>query len=183
MKQILFIMTLLALTGCGGASKQYLLSVSPASVSHASKRQVQIGVDKIIVPGYLEESQIAVQKGAGEISYRSEIWAVPTAKALTSTLIRSLQKKFSNPSVYLFPWDVEKENGIRVKVTINQFIYNSGNGSVSLEATYFVKRIGSSHKRSYMFNTAVGSVADTPSIVQAMDAAFGRLIEEIGQKL
>ena len=181
MKQILFVIILLALTGCGGASKQYLLSVSPTSVSHASKRQVQIGVDKIIVPGYLEESQIAVQKGAGEISYRSEIWAVPTAKALTNTLIRSLQKKFSNPSVYLFPWDVEKENGIRIKVTINQFIYS--NGTVSLEATYFVKRIGSSHKRSYMFRTAVGSAADTPSVVQAMDAAFGRLIEEIGRRI
>ena len=181
MKQIIFVMTLLVLTGCGGVSRQYLLSVSPTSISHASKRQVQIGVDKIIVPGYLEESQIAVQKGAGEISYRSEIWAVPTAKALTSTLIRSLQKKFSNPSVYLFPWDAEKENGVRVKVTINQFIYS--NATVSLEATYFVKRIGSSHKRSYMFTTAVGSAADTPSIVQAMDTAFGRLIEEIGRKL
>ena len=181
MKQTLLIVLLLAMAGCGGASRQYLLSVSPTSISHTSKRSVQIGVDKIIVPGYLEESQIAIQKHAGEISYRQEIWAVPTAKALTNTLIHSLQKKFSNPNIYLFPWDVEKETGIRVKVTINKFIY--GDGTVSLEATYFIKRIGSNHKRSYMFSTNILSASDTPSIVQAMDTAFARLIEEIGQRV
>ena len=181
MKQMIIIVLALILAGCGTASRQYLLAVNPTSVSTASKRSVQIGVDKIAVPGYLEESQIATQKSAGEISYRDEIWAVPTAKALTNTLIRALQKKFSNPNVYLFPWDVEKENGIRVKVTINQFIYS--HGMVSLEATYFIKRIGSSRKRSYMFSASIPSVSDTAAIVQAMDAAFGRLIEEIGQRL
>ena len=181
MKQILFVTMLLVLVGCGGASKQYLLSVSPTSISHASKRSVQIGVDKITVPGYMEESQIAIQKDAGEISYRSEIWAVPTPKALTNTLIRSLQKKFSNPNVYLFPWDVEKETGKRVKVTINQFIYS--HGAVTLEATYYIKRIGSTHKRSYMFSTQVASSEDTASIVQAMGRAFGKLVEEIGNRI
>jgi len=181
MRKTAWILLLLMLAGCGGASTQYLLSVDSEKISHRSHKNVQIAVDKVTVPGYMEESQIAIQKSGGEISYRSEIWAVPTAKALTSTLIRSLQKKFSNPSVYLFPWDVERENGIRVKVTINQFIYS--NGIVFLEATYFIKRIGSSHKRSYMFSTQVASAADTASIVQAMDIAFGRLVEEIGQRI
>ena len=181
MRQIAWMILLLILAGCGGPSTQYLLSVDSTKISKRSHKNVQIAVDKVTVPGYMEESQIAIQKSGGEISYRSEIWAVPSAKALTSTLIRSLQKKFSNPNVYLFPWDVEKESGIRVKVTINQFIYN--NGTVSLEATYFIKRIGSSHKRSYLFSTRVTSGADTATIVQAMRIAFGRLVEEIGRKL
>jgi len=178
---MIVIALMLLLSGCGGASKQYLLSVDRTTVSQSAKRTVQIGVDKVTVPGYLEESQIAIEKAGGEISYRSEIWAVPTAKALTNTLIRALQKKFSNPNVYLFPWDVEKETGLRVKVTINRFIYSQGH--VTLEATYFIKRIGSRHKRSYMFTTSVPSSEDTVSIVQAMDRAFGKLIEEIGHRL
>jgi len=181
MRQMILIGLVLMIAGCGGASRQYLLSVDTSLISHGAKKGIQIGVDKITVPGYMEESQIAIQKGAGEISYRSEIWAVPTAKALTSTLIRALQKKFSNPNVYLFPWDVEKENGLRIKVTLNQFIYH--HGSVSLEATYFIKRIGSTHKRSYIFSTRVASGESTAAIVQAMGVAFAKLVEEIGRKL
>jgi len=181
MRQIAWIILIVILAGCGGVTTQYLLSVDSSNVSLRSHRNLQIAVDKIAVPGYMEESQIAIRKAGGEISYRREIWAVPTAKALTNTLIHALQKKFSNPNVYLFPWDVEKENGIRVKVTINQFIYS--HGMVSLEATYFIKRIGSSRKRSYIFSASIPSASDTAAIVQAMDAAFGRLIEEIGQRL
>ncbi len=181
MREMLVVALLLLLSGCGGVSKQYLLSVDHMSVPQKAKRSIQIGVDKVTVPGYLEESQIAIEKAGGEISYRSEIWAVPTDKALTNTLIRALQKKFSNPNVYLFPWDVEKETGLRVKVTISRFIYS--HGQVVLEATYFIKRIGSRHKKSYMFTTSVPSSEDTASIVQAMDRAFAKLIEEIGHHL
>lgn len=142
---------------------------------------IQIGVDKVTVPGYMEESQIATQKEGTQISYREEIWAVPTPKALTNTLIQSLQKKFSNPNVFLFPWDVEKEGGVRVKVTVNRFIYHQGR--VSLEASYYIKRIGSSRKQSYLFNTALASGADTASIVETMGRAFGKLTEEIGERI
>ena len=181
MRQIALIVLFLMMAGCGGASKQYLLSVDMSGISRGTKSGMQIGVDKVTVPGYMEESQIAIQKPRGEISYRSEIWAVPVEKALTSILIRSLQRKFSNPNVYLFPWDIEKERGTRVKATLNQFIYTKG--TVLLEATYFIKRIGSTHKRSYMFTTQVNSSDDTASIVQAMGVAFGKLVEEIGRKL
>jgi uncharacterized lipoprotein YmbA len=181
MRQTALMTLLLILVGCGGASKQYLLSVDDSRISQRTKKHIQIGVDKVTVPGYMEESQVATEKSGGEINYRNEIWAVPTSKALTTTLIRSLQRKFSNPNVYLFPWDVEKENGIRVKVTLNRFIYS--NGRVILEATYFIKRIGSKHKKSYMFTTQVTSGSNTSAVVQAMGVAFGKLVEEIGRRL
>ncbi|NKQ40275.1 MAG: hypothetical protein HF962_01740 [Sulfurovum sp.] len=181
MKQSILLIVVFILLGCTVASKQYLLSVDSKNISKKSPRNIQIGVDKVAVPGYMEESQIATQKAGGEISYRSEIWAVPTPKALTSTLIGALQKKFSNPNVHLFPWDIERERGIRVKVTINRFIY--GDGSVYLEATYFIKRIGSKSKRSYIFNTQISSRDDSASIVQSMGIVFGKLVEEIGRKI
>ncbi len=182
MKQIIFtVVSMVAIIGCVGSSKQYMISADGLTLSKSMPKQMQIAVDKISVPSYMEESRIAIDQGGGQISYRDEIWAVSPSKSLTTTLIRSLQKKFSNPNVYLFPWDVEKERGIRIKVTINRFIY--GNGAVHLEATYFIKKIGSNHKKSYLFSTEVNSGSDTPSIVQAMQTAFGRLIEDIGSKL
>jgi len=181
MRTLWITLILFVLLGCGGASKQYLLSVDSAKITASRHKSIQIGVDKITVPGYMEESKIAIRTSPAQIEYRSEIWAVPTAKSLTDSLIRTLQKKHSNPNVYLFPWDIEKERGKRVKVTINELIYN--NGVVILEATYFIKRIGSSSKKSYLFSTQIPSQNDTDSIVQAMGSAFGRLVEEISGKI
>ncbi len=173
--------TLFAMLGCGGASRQYLLSVDMAQVTMSKHKSIQIGVDKVTVPGYMEESKIAIRKSPAEIEYRSEIWAVPTAKSLTDSLIRTLQKTLSNPNVYLFPWDIEKESGKRVKVTINELIYS--NGVVILEATYFIKRIGSSNKKSYFYSTQVNSREDAASIVEAMGRAFARLVAELSGKI
>ncbi|HIP60929.1 MAG TPA: membrane integrity-associated transporter subunit PqiC [Sulfurovum sp.] len=181
MKTAIFIVLSFVILGCTGSSKQYILSVDNSSLQSITKKNTQIGVDKVSVPGYMEENRIAIQESAGAITYSSDIWAVPTAKALTQTLIRTLQKRFSNPNVYLYPWDIERENGIRVKVTINSFIYS--NGTVNLEATYFTKRIGSKSKRSHMYSTQVPSSSDTAAIVKAMSIAFGRLSADIAQKI
>jgi uncharacterized lipoprotein YmbA len=166
--------------GCGSSS-QYLLSIDSSSIAKSSKRSTQIGIDKITVPGYMEENQIAIEKSTAEISYRSGIWAVPVAKALTQTMISSLQKRFSNPNIYLYPWDIERERGTRAKVSINRFIYSAD--SVQLEATYFIKRIGSRSKRSYMFSTKVPSGSDTASIVKAMNRAFSKLVDDVARHI
>jgi len=175
------IISLSVLLGCGTATKQYLLSADTTQLVASRHKRIQIGVDKVTVPGYMEENKIAIRKSATEIVYRDAIWAVPAAKSLTDSLIHSLQKKLSNPNVYLFPWDIEKERGKRVKVVINEFIYS--HGIVTLDATYFIKRIGSSSKKSYLYTTHIASQNDTASIVQAMGKAFARLADEIGNRI
>ncbi len=181
MKNILLLITLLALSGCGGSTKQYILSTDSLIIGHKAHTRMQIGVDKIAVPGYLDENKIAVEKNPEEISYLDDVWAVPTSKALTDTLIHTLQKKFSNPNIYLYPWGTEKESGRRIKVTINKFIYSGTN--VVLETSYFIEHIGGSGKHSYLYSTAVASKNDTTSIVHAMDLAFARLINQISNKI
>ncbi len=181
MKTTIFILLSFVLLGCTGSSKQYILSVDSSTIYTMGKKSTQIGVDKVTVPGYMEESRIAVGKNGGEISYSDAIWAVTTAKALTQTLIRTLQKRFSKPYIYVYPWDIERENGIRTKVTIHSFIY--ANGLVTLEATYFIKRIGSKNKKSHMYSTQVASSSDTASIVNAMSRAFGKLSVDIAQNI
>lgn len=180
MKSVILIIVMFAIGGCG-SSKQYMLTVDNSVLSKTGKKSMQIGVDKVSVPGYMEESQIAIEESSGEISYRSDIWAVPTAKALTQTMISSLQKKFSNPNVYLYPWDTEQEKGLRIKVTINRFIYT--NGSVRLDGTYFIKPIGRKAKPSYMFSTKIESSSDTASIVHGMNRAFAMLINDVSRHM
>jgi len=180
MRNMILIAIALLVVGCG-SSKQYMLSVDSSTLATSHKRSMQIGIDSISVPGYMEESQIAIEESAGQISYRSDIWAVPTSKALTQTMISTLQKKFSNPNVHLYPWDIERERGIRDKETISRFIYS--NGAVHLEATYFVKRIGSRSKKSYMYSTKVVSSDDTASIVQAMSSAFAKLVDDVARHI
>jgi len=179
MRRLLPGIVLFIVVGCGITPKQYLISVERPTTSKSN--HTQIGIDKIIVPGYMEESKIAIKKSGEEIEYRNGIWAVPVSKALTQALIRSLQQRQSNPNIHLYPWDIERERGKRVKVTISEFIYKDG--AVTLEATYFIKRIGSNHKKSYMFTTRVNSDSSTAAIVEAMSRAFSRLVGELGSRL
>jgi len=181
MKIIISTIMVFILFGCGGGGNQYLLS--PDSLVGVSKHKSSssIGVDKISVPGYMEESKIATEISAGEMHFMDSKWAVPTSKALTSTLIRSLQKRFHNPNVQLYPWDIEREGGKRVKVIINDFIYS--NGTVRLEAVYSILHIGSSRKRSYIYDTKVASAKDAASIVKAMNRAFAKLVNQIANKI
>jgi len=180
MRYTLYTVLILLLAGCGGGGNQYLLSMD-SQVKYYKKSSIQIGVDKISVPGYMEESKIATEVSQGEIHYLDSKWAVPTSRALTQTLIRTLQKRFKNPNVQLYPWDIDTQNGVRVKVIINDFIY--ANGQVRLEAVYSIMRIGSSSKRSYIYHTAVVSAEDIPSIVHAMSRAFAKLSLHISKKI
>jgi len=180
MRYILYTVLILILAGCGGGGNQYLLSMDN-QVKHYKKRSTQIGIDKISVPGYMEESKIATEVSQGEIHYLDSKWAVPTSRALTKTLIRTLQRRFDNPNVQLYPWDIDSQNGVRVKVIINDFIYS--NGVVRLEAVYTIMRVDSSRKRSYIYKTTVASTEDIPSVVRAMSRAFTKLSLHISKKI
>lgn len=181
MKYIIATIVLLMGLGCTATHKQYLLSIDKESVSVAHHKSIQIGVDKVIVPGYMEENLIATKKGDAQIIYRKGVWAVPASKALTDTLIQSFQIKFSNPDVYLFPWETDSESGIRIKVIVGQFIYSDG--YVELRATYCIYDIKNSNKKSYMYVSKLESGEETLEIVRAMNRLFGGLADEIGNKL
>ena len=180
-KKILFtIITLLSLTGCITSSNYYVLSVaSHPSVVYSNRNSV-MGVEKITVPGYLYKREIAVARSSSQITLLSgAVWGEDLDDGLTHRLISFLQKKFQQPSIYEYPWNLDRVPDLKVKVQISRFIAQGDR--VYLDANWEVENMRTHKRKARLFSAAVPTKNDASSIVAAMDQAFGKLEEDIAQ--
>ena len=122
-KFIFTFIALFVLNGCvSSSSNYYVLSMAhqPSSVYQNKK---SIGVEKIIVPGYLYKREIAVAQNTNKITLLGNaLWAEDLDSGLTQRLIGFLQKKFNQPNVYEYPWGVKRQPDVKVNVQITRFI-------------------------------------------------------------
>ncbi|SFZ98697.1 hypothetical protein MNB_SV-5-360 [hydrothermal vent metagenome] len=168
------------LNGCIGSSNYYVLSVASQPTSVYTNTHRVIGVEKITVPGYLYKRQIAIAKSNSQIEYVSgSEWGEDLNEGLTNRLIYFLQKKFREPRVYEYPWNLDKHPTQRVKVQITRFI--AYGDRVYLDANWEIKD-RSNRSRSSLFSTSVPtSAGNVSSIVSSMNIAFGQLEESIAK--
>ncbi len=177
-KSLIAIIVLFAFGGCVSSGNYYVLSVAsqPATV-YPNKHRV-IGVEKITVPGYLYKREIAVAKTSSQISLLSgAVWGEDLDDGLTNRLISFLQKKFRQPSVYAYPWNVDRVPTIKVKVQITRFIAQGNR--VYLDADWEVEHMRTGKRKARLFSTTVATKSDASSIVSSMDQAFKQLEESI----
>ena len=182
-KIILPLIALLGLNGCLSSSKNYyiLSMASHPSVVYAKKSNV-IGVEKIIVPGYLYKREIAVAKSSNQITLLGNaLWGEDLDSGLTQRLISFLQKKFNQPNVYAYPWDIERQPNVKVSVQITRFIAQGD--KVYLDANWEVTQLVTHKRKSRLFSIAVPTGSDASSIVNAMDRAFGELEEKVAKDI
>jgi cholesterol transport system auxiliary component len=180
MKKLLGLITLLFILG--GCSKYYILSTASEPREHYRQKYSVIGVEKVIVPKYLFKREIAYAKSASEIAFiGGGVWAEDLDAGLTQRLIAFLQKKFNQPNVYAYPWGLDKNPTVKVKVQITRFIAQ-GN-KVYLDANYRVNNIQTDTSKARLFSTSVATSSDAQSIVLSMDKAFGELEATIAKGL
>jgi len=175
---IITTIALFTFSGCGSSGNYYVLSVaSQPTVVYPSRHKV-IGVEKITVPGYLYKREIAVAKSSSQITLLSgSVWGEDLDEGLTNRLISFLQKKFREPSVYAYPWDVDRIPTIKVKVQITRFIAQGNR--VYLDADWEVEHMSTGKRRARLFSTSVATGSDASTIVNSMDQAFKQLEESI----
>jgi uncharacterized lipoprotein YmbA len=179
MRYIFALFSVWFVVGCGGSVQQYMLS-TPTSVSAVGHiRHAQIGVDSVGVPAYLSGNKIPVQSAEGELTYcDSAVWASAPEKGLTEHLIAYLQKRFATPAVYRYPWDIERRQGVRLKVALSRFVYVEAKNAVEIEASLFVEPLQGTRRSARLFRTSVPvPKGETPLIVGAMNRAFDQLAE------
>ncbi len=177
--KILFtLISLIALAGCGTTSNYYVLSVASQPTTVYKNRHKVIGVEKITVPGYLYKREIAVAKSSSQITLLSgAVWGEDLDDGLTNRLISFLQKKFREPSVYAYPWNIDRVPTVKVKVQITRFIAQGD--KVYLDADWEVENMRTGKRRARLFSTSVATNSDASSIVSSMDQAFKQLEESI----
>lgn len=180
MKNILFtIVLLLSLTGCIATSNNYyvLSMASQPSVIYKNNRSM-IGVEKIIVPGYLYKRELAVAKNTNQITLlNNAVWGEDLDDGLTQRLISFLQKKFNQPNIYAYPWGIKRQPTIKISVQINRFIAHGDR--VYLDANWEVMNLVTQKRKARLFSTSVATGSDASSIVNAMNQAFGQLEEKV----
>jgi len=177
--KILFMcISLLTLVGCGTSGNYYILSVASQPTTVYSNKHKVIGVEKITVPGYLYKREIAVAKSSSQITLLSgAVWGEDLDAGLTHRLISFLQKKFREPSVYAYPWNMDRVPTIKVKVQITRFIAQGDR--VYLDADWEVENMRTGKRKARLFSTSVATRSDASSIVNSMDQAFKQLEESI----
>ncbi|SFV52646.1 hypothetical protein MNB_SV-8-1355 [hydrothermal vent metagenome] len=171
---------LLILGGCVSSNNYYVLSTASQPLHHYAQKHRVIGVEKVIVPKYLFKREIAVAKTSSQITFLDgAVWAEDLDAGLTQRLIGFLQKKFNQPNVYAYPWGVERQPTVKVKVQITRFIAQGER--VYLDADWEVENMHTHKRKARLFSTTVPTKRDASSIVSAMDSAFGRLEKDIAE--
>jgi cholesterol transport system auxiliary component len=177
-KIFIAIIVLFGVSGCGSSGNYYILSVASQPTTVYSNRHKVIGVEKITVPGYLYKREIAVAKTSSQISLLSgAVWGEDLDDGLTNRLISFLQKKFREPSVYAYPWNMDRVPTVKVKVQITRFIAQGDR--VYLDADWEVENMRTGKRKARLFSTSVSTNSDATSIVSSMDQAFKQLEESI----
>jgi len=178
LKIFLTLIVLMSLNGCISSRSYYVLSnTSTPSVKYQNKNRV-IAVEKVTVPEYLYKREIAVAQTSSQITLLpGAVWGEDLDAGLTRRLISFLQKKFNQPSVYEYPWGVDRQPTIKVKVDVTRFIAQGD--KVYLDANWEVVHVPTKKRIAKLFSTSVSTGSDANSIVDAMDRAFYQLEESV----
>jgi len=175
MKKLLFILVaLLGLQGCiSTSSNYYILSLSPQPTNtYANKSRIK--------KKKKNKKEIAVAKTSSQITLLGNAtWGEELDIGLTQRLISFLQKKFDQPNVYAYPWGVDRQPTVRVKVDITRFIAQGD--KVYLNASWELKSGATQKRKASLFHTTVPTNSDAESIVSAMDKAFSKLEEAVAK--
>ena len=179
-KSILFSLLPLLFAGCSLKSHYYVLSNPSAVTAQQKLRGVSIGVEQVEVPKYLFKREIAVANSSSEVSFLPDAaWAEDLDAGLSRRLIAYLQKRFDQPHVYAYPWELEKQPDVKVKVQISRFI--AQRGKVYLDASWEVKDLKRGKTVARLFHKEVSTDGTARGIVAAMARAFGYLEAQIAR--
>jgi len=178
---LFIVFAVLFLAGCTGVSGYYVLSTPSHSGVHYTGVKQSIGVEEVTVPKYLFKREIAVAKSPHRIAFMPDAqWAEDLDTGLTRRLVSYLQHAFANPDVHAYPWGVERQPQLKVKVDITRFI--AQNNVVYLDAGWIVEDLRTGKQKAGLFSTSVpAKEEDAESIVAAMDTAFQQLEASIAR--
>jgi cholesterol transport system auxiliary component len=181
-RYILWSLSVLLLAGCGASTNYYLLGDVTKSQKFSSRTLPVIGVEKILLPDYLQQNKVVIQLSPTQLKFSDDDqWAEDMENSLSKQLIVAIQKSFNHPDVYIYPWDLSKQAGMKIKVSVSKFI--AYGDQVYLDANWEIVNLQTGQRSSRLFSTQVKTAADTASIVASMNSAFARLTTTITREI
>ena len=167
-----------------GRTSRASASTPPKSV--AGSRAVGVGVGPVIMPGYLDRTQIVTRPGTDhvEISMFNR-WAEPLEDGISRILAEEISVRVPTERVVMFPWRgvVARVIQYQVVVAVVRFDGRSG-GDVTLDTRWRILDRGGDEllfRRSTVVEPAAGRGYEP--IVAAMTRAIVTLGQEIAAEL
>ncbi len=177
--RFIYILTIAAmLAGCSSKNSGFVLSKS--GIPQIASSKVQIGVQKVEVPDYLNSDKILIKEGL-EVKELNAQFAQTPAKLFTAQAISVLKKSLNNPNVFLYPWDVDKKRGYIIKIDIDDFLYQ--NGKVVLSGSYYIKSADGIAVKSSNFNLSKTAGKDSYEIIEKLSELYNNLLLEIAKNI
>lgn len=186
----------LTLAGCAGVAdptKYYVLSSSSAGPSGSPRipasspaAGVAVGVGPVMIPGYLNRTQIVTRSGSDEVEVSTyHRWAEPLENGIAQVLANDLATQIGSERIAVFPWrgGIARVLDYQVAVVVLRFEGMPG-GQVTLDARWrLVGRDGQelALKRSTMSEPAAGS--GYQSLVVGMNRLLNALAREISAEI
>jgi len=192
-RSYLFVVTALfvAAMGCSvlkpraDLTRFYVLRAQPGNDTKTppgpARAELRVGPGRI--PGYLDNSKIAVDAGANRVQYLDlSRWAEPLSKGLNRVLGENLASRLNRPQLTVYPDPAFGSSGYEVRYTLERFEGELA-GTVTLVASWQVverssgKRIAGA--RSLYEVAAEPSDKDVAAYVERLSKAVGQWADEV----
>lgn len=173
----------LLLSSCIGSApardnvRRYLPSPAPAQVEIVAGTPA-VGIREVRLPGYLDNSRIALRTGASQLSYNDfNLWAEPLDKAVAGTLSRQMRARIGADRVDVYPWTDGVPREVEVRIQFDTF-EGDASGSVRASGRYVLK--GSAKTLVVPFEYASNwDGRDYATLAQGLGAILDRLAADI----
>ena len=154
---------------------------TPRSVV-AGTGTVTIGVGPVIVPSYLDRSQIVIRTGADTVEILTfHRWAEPLEDGIARVLAEEVAARVPTERVVMFPWRGVVARTIQYQVVVAVLHFDGRPGSnVTLDARWRILA-GDGRELAFRRSTVIQGVER--SGYEPMVAAMGRALSTLGQEI
>ena len=168
----------------GQAPARSVESTARASTerSNAAGAAVGIGVGPVIIPGYLDRSQIVTRRGTDHVGLSMfHRWAEPLEDGIARVLAEEIGARVPTERIVMFPWWGAVAQALQYQVVIAVLRFDGRAGAdVTLDTRW---RILGRDGGELAFGRSTVVEATTDSGYEALVAAMTRTVRTLGQEI
>ena len=194
-RRLLTLAVSLGLASCAvtDPTQYYTLGQAPARSAESTARAsiarrsaagaaVGIGVGPVIVPGYLDRSQIVTRRGTDHVELSMfHRWAEPLEDGIARVLAEEIGARVPTERIVMFPWRGVVAEALHYRVVIAVLHFDGSAGAdVTLDTRW---RILGRDGGELAFGRSTVVEATTDSGYEALVAAMTRTVRTLGQEI
>lgn len=182
-KLILILVISLLLLACGRSkdSQFYVLNPIPPYKEKVHYTPIQIGIDEISIPAYLDKPQLMIYHAINQMSLEEyHQWAESSDKNIKRVIETNLSTLLPGAIVENSPWDIKFKPNFHLQIDISEFTINI-NGNSVLRAKYLIYSEEQLIKKEDVYYYIKLPIVTVDNLVRSMNTNLTHLSEDIAR--